>query len=375
MINLKWVGPIFDSSGYASSSRSYISGLINSNKLNLTLEATTFEDKKIKYKEFSKLADSYVDKNLDTKIQIIHSTPEIFPRFIDKNKYNIGYTTWETDKLPKDWIYLCNQVDELFVPSTWNKEVFINSGVVKPITVIPHIINTNMNNKISNVSLGTDEGCYVFYSIFQYIERKNPLGLLLAYLTEFTKEDNVCLVLKTYRLNTSVVEQNIIKQDILKTKESLKLTNYPTIRFFGDLITNEQIRGLHNKCDCFVMIPRAEGFSITHAEAMSFGKPTIGVSYSGNTDFMNNDNSYLVSYQLTPVYNMLFGEYNGSMTWAEPNINELKQIMRYVYNNREEAILKGKQGQLDIISNLNEVKISDLIIDRLEEISLSGVNL
>ena len=40
-------------------------------------------------------------------------------------------------------------------------------------------------------------------------------------------------------------------------------------------------------CDCYVSLHRAEGFGLTLAEAMAIGKPAIATGYSGNVDFMN----------------------------------------------------------------------------------------
>ena len=34
---------------------------------------------------------------------------------------------------------------------------------------------------------------------------------------------------------------------------------------------------------------------------MYFGKPVIATGYSGNLDFMDDENSYLVDYELVPI--------------------------------------------------------------------------
>ena len=181
--------------------------------------------------------------------------------------------------------------------------------------------------------------------------------------------------LKQTDLENIIKIQGIISQiiqEIINIKTKLKLDNFPAIRFFGDLLPLHYMDALHRQCDCFVLPHRSEGFSITHATSMSYGEPTIGTNYSGNLDFMNKRNSYLIDYQLTPVYNMIFGKYSGDMTWAEPNISHLKQLMRYVFENREEAKKVGLIGQKSIEKNLNSKKISQMIIDRFETI-LKGI--
>src|SRR5688572_32239647 len=47
---------------------------------------------------------------------------------------------------------------------------------------------------------------------------------------------------------------------------------------------------------CYVSLHRSEGLGLTMAEAMARAKPVIATGYSGNLDFMNDANSYLVPY-------------------------------------------------------------------------------
>jgi glycosyltransferase involved in cell wall biosynthesis len=62
------------------------------------------------------------------------------------------------------------------------------------------------------------------------------------------------------------------------------------------------------------------------AEAMYLGKPVIGTAYSGNMDFMDQENSCLVNYELIPVERgqYPFGE---GQVWAEP---DLEQAVYYI---------------------------------------------
>jgi glycosyltransferase involved in cell wall biosynthesis len=300
---------------------------------------------------------------------VTHLTPENYPSFRpEKGIYSVCYTVWETDRLPKQWVELINTMDEVWVPSSWNKELFELSGVTKPVVVIPHCMRVTSLNDAANLDLGVGADTYIFYSIFQWLERKNPGCLLKAYLTEFKPEENVCLVLKTYRLDTSNTEQNLIKEDISTIKKGLRLGDYPQLRFFGNLLSSEHMKGLHKRGDCFVLPHRAEGFGIPFAEAMAFGKPTIGSEYSGNLEFMDKSNSFLIKCNETPVYNMLFPHYNGQMTWGDPSVSHLKQLMRYCFTHREEAKAIAEKGRADIIEKLAPTKIADMIYHRLAEI-------
>ena len=79
------------------------------------------------------------------------------------------------------------------------------------------------------------------------------------------------------------------------------------------------------------------------AEAMAIGKPVIGTGYSGNLDFMNERNSYLVEYELGRV-----GPdceiYPPEGSWAKPSVEHAAQLMRRVVERPEEAAELGAQG-------------------------------
>lgn len=368
-IPVRYVSALMDHSGYGSAARSYIGALLESDKLDLTLTAVTFEQQKTHHGQIEDQLRPLINKKIDYKINIIHLTPENYPSHIQAGKYNIAYTTWETDKLPDNWIALCNLMDEIWVPSDWNIEVFKNSGVNKRIFKIPHGIALPNLTNIKNIPIEEDPSVFIFYSIFQWIERKNPVALLKAYLTEFSPEEKVCLAIKSYRLDTSGKEQEAIKEDILRVKKAINLPVYPPILFYGNLLSDDYLKGFHMRGDCFVLPHRAEGFGIPHAEAMSFGKPVISTRYGGNLEFMNKNNSYLIDYQMTPVSGMLFGNYHGHMVWADPDIMHLRKLMRYVYENQEEAKKLGMQARQDIEKYYNWQVISDLMIKRLREIN------
>jgi len=263
-------------------------------------------------------------------------------------------------------------MDELWVPSDYNINVFRNSGVTKPIYKILHGIEKLDLVGITPMEIG-NPNTFTFYSIFQWIERKNPICLLKAYLTEFASGEDVNLVLKSYRLNTSPEEQEVIKSHVKAIKKALNLTTYPAITFYGGLFTREQIISLHMRGNCFVLPVRNEGFGITQAEAMMFGKPVISSNYGGVLEFMNEKNSFLIKTHESPVYGMLFPNYNAHMLWGEPDVMDLRRLMRYVFDERNvsDVAALAAQGQQDVERLLNWKKIGQDMLERLNTINSS----
>lgn len=355
-----------DKSGYGVAARNYLNAMIKQEQLDLSAEAVSFEGEKVQLhllKDILPLEKS----GEDARVRIIHLTPENFPVYRRPKAYNIGYTVWETSKLPSAWVALCNHLQEIWTASDWNVEIFKKSGVAVPIKKLVHGFTSYEGIK----PLDIVPGQFLFYSIGQWIARKNFKGLLIAYLTEFKADENVALLLKTYRQNTSPAEQDIIRNEVRLLKDSLNLPEYPKLMFLKDALSSEDILRLHARGDCFVLPTRGEAFSQTHAEALSFGKPVIGPNYGGNLEFMNQENSFLIDCDMTPVRGMTWMKnYNAHMDWAEPSISHLKKLMRYVYNNQEEAKNRALQGQRLIREKFSWDATGRWIAQRLQELEV-----
>lgn len=321
MKGILYVGAIFDGSGYAEASRNYIDALLTQTK-DICLRPVSFEKAKVKIPHLQ----PYCSNLIETDVQILHLTPENFPKLIDPSKRNIGLTVWETDRLPDGWAALCNLCDELWVPCDWNKEVFASSGVTIPIKVVPHCYK---EKDLAFTQVIDKDDRFTFYSIFQWNARKNPEGLLKAYLSEFDADEKVQLVLKTYAVNDTQEDNNKIVEEIHRIKRFCQLEKTPAINLIHGTLTESEMYSLHIGGDCFVLPHRSEGWGLPHFEAMVQNKPVITTAFGGNLQYMKPDSGVeLVSFCMTPVGGMGRNTYHSKMMWAEPNLDSLKRAMR-----------------------------------------------
>jgi len=367
-MNITYVSACLDSSGYAEAARNHIAALDHVG-VTVNVKAVSFEGYRSDLGRIGTLVQSLIGRNPEGDIQVLHLTPQNYKNLVKEDKYNIGYCAWETDRLPTDWVPMINQLQEVWVPSEHNKVAFEESGITVPVQVMPHPFETDLPEEESSetVVANVSHEDFVFYSIFQWTERKNPLDLLKAYLTEFKRSDPVALVLKTYLVNPSnPQEANNIRNSIKAIKSKLYLKSYPKILLISSLLSRAQIRALHNEGDCYVALHRCEGFGIPFVEAMLAGNPVLATAYGGQEDFMGTQDN--IDYMMTPTYGMPWPLYTGDMKWAQPDVLDARRKMRRMFENRDYAAATGAAGKNEVIEKLNYDVLGNRMKSRLEEI-------
>ncbi len=368
---IKYTGPIFDNSGYAKACRGNILALYHAG-VPITLNPITFEKAHPELGEEGELLKSLAHKAVDYNVNLIHTTPEFWSKHKEHTPCNVGYTIWETTKLHKDWPgYINSNVEKVLVGCEWNRGVFRDSGVTIPIGVVPHGISIKQFNDVAPFQIaGVKDTDFVFYSIFQWTERKCPLALLKAYYHAFQDNEDVVLVLKAYGNDYTEKQKKSVVNAIRHLKWNMPMPNFPKVVLIGDMLSEEEMDSVHARGDCYASLDRGEGFGLSPFTAGAAGKPIIVTGFGGSTEYAKEDNSYLVDHMLTPVYGMPWSPwYNGTQLWAEPDVVDGASKMKYVYENRKEAKDKGLKLQDSINKNFSWEAIADRIITEIREIN------
>jgi len=94
--------------------------------------------------------------------------------------------------------------------------------------------------------------------------------------------------------------------------------------------------------------------------------PVISTNWSGNTEFMREDNSFLV-----PVSAMV-PALNVGHQWAQPSIDHLKKHMRYVFENPTKAKEIGKKARSDIAASYDLDRVAQIVLDKLKVIEANS---
>lgn len=278
------------------------------------------------------LGDYFGQAESDKKATIIHLPPDQITKspYYPESK-RIGLTTFETSRLPK-WI--CedlNKLDGLIVPSQFNKDCLIESGVATDITVIPHAIGDWWWRQEYPASDKDAE--YVFGYVGAFNSRKNPEALLEAFTKAYPEEqDKVALLIKT--VGPASLD-NYIKSNYGDRSD---------IWFFNESFSEEQMLWVYSLIDCYVSAHKAEGFGLGLLQAAAMGIPVAYTNYSAPKEFLDPAHGHIpMPYTLETVQNVdtsvsiHFKDFKNDLEWATPDVNRFAELFKDFRNPKSDV--------------------------------------
>jgi glycosyltransferase involved in cell wall biosynthesis len=189
-------------------------------------------------------------------------------------------------------------------PSNWNKDVFIKGGIKRPIYVVPLGVNTDIYKPgLSKLPISCRElpsgqkvnkfPSFNYITLFGWSYRKGIDVLIKSYCDRFTSKDDVgFIVCSRYMGSSDLKAQRVVERDILDFMKGY--TDPPRVYYYGENTDINLMPNLMANGDCFVWGSRGEGFGLPILEAGSMEIPVISTYTSSMTDFLREDNSFLV---------------------------------------------------------------------------------
>jgi glycosyltransferase involved in cell wall biosynthesis len=208
-------------------------------------------------------------------------------------------TVCETETVHEDYGLIMQEFKRVAVPSEFCKRVLSKQFPDNEF----YVIHAHIPEPIENP--------YTFYYIGNIMDPRKKFKDILQAFVRLNKSDTRLVVKATCRSPVNI--------------------QFPRVQVINDMLTDEQMNDLHNRCDCYVSFSHSEGVGMGAVEAAMRDKPVIITNYGGAPEYVKTPYTIDCGLQELEKDDFLFKK---GMTWGKPNFDQLLEYMRHAYDNR-----------------------------------------
>jgi hypothetical protein len=268
----------------------------------------------------------------------------------------INLKKYESDSVVPMFSTYVNRLPKSIMDTLRNKKIITfnnatlktleNSGFNGEIEKSTILNDMNIFRKIDKL-MGFPEEKFMFLTVCN-TDHPSWMDTVKAYYQAFDKKDNVAMVIKVYGNSFNRYSQADIIKKLKDVKQGFK-KELPELIFIGSEMDHNTYLRLFKTCDCYVKLYCQTG--LTHLNAMSAGMITIGPETGPCREFMNNDNSFLVSKKKEERLS-IDNDLNG-MPCDVYDFNQLVYLMKHVYDNADAVKEKSAKKRRINVSKLD----------------------
>jgi glycosyltransferase involved in cell wall biosynthesis len=269
---------------------------------------------------------------------------------------------WETEEVPETIPEYPAPFDEVWAPTRFIADAFRKRVKVPVVPMLPGLEPPRFAPRSRDYfGLRNDRFVFLFtFDMASLMARKNPLATVAAFRRAFHRDEPIDLVIKLARGSESPAD--------LAALTAACTAN--GVRLIDEMMPRSDLLALMAACDCYVSLHRSEGLGLGMAETMLLGRPVIATGYSGNLDFMTPETGYLVGYERVPIPEWVT-QYPRGSHWAEPSVEHAAELMRRVYDRRDESKALGERARAALSELMSLEAFGRRMVTRLGESAAS----
>lgn len=262
------------------------------------------------------------EKDIKERKQLLHQIPTVRP------DADIFYTVTEFDQPPYGSISPMRNAELILTESNFCKDVF-EEFTNSPIHVIHYPIDPQYKPDGAKLEFNQEieKFRFKFLSVFEWVMRKDPYTLIESFTEEFSPDEDVCLILRTWSKFRN------------PSKWIGKLAKGHNVFWLPQDVPD--MPALYRSCDALVSSTWGEGFGHPFIEAAACGLKVIAPESTGILDYLNHNNSILIpttEEKVGKVYNEIPHLIKPWFKCWKPDKEELKKAMRKAYMNEMKFI-------------------------------------
>lgn len=267
--------------------------------------------------------------------------------FVRGEKNRFGIWNYETTILPTAFAKYYKCVDKVLPSSQFSKKVFSDNGMpADKQVVVPHGIYLDRFNNLGKYPLKTTKKYKILANIAQPHLRKNIPGLLRAFGKAFTKQDDVCLVLKVARKSPQPGFD--VPFDEIYNRWTKEYPKHAEVEIIDKFIID--IETLYNACDVVYTMAHAECFWMPGLEGFAANKIVVAPRYGGQLDYMNDENSILIDgKEIRADFRMQYWEPSPYAKVFDPDQDQAAAKLKDLIKNYDDYLKKFSPGMQEIV--------------------------
>lgn len=252
------------------------------------------------------------------------------PRSLTHRSFATGHLVYEYEGVPPSWVPGLRRLHRVIVPSQFVADAIHARFPDMPIEVVPYPIGSFTPPPVDLHSLETDP-LVVLHSCnaSSGVMRKNPIAVARAFSLAFEPDSGPRLRM---HINNAASAPHLISElrELFRHRSDLDLS--------VGTMSREKYWEWWQGGHLFCSLHRSEGFGLGLSEAMAAGYGAMATDWSGNREFMNSRNAWMINYDMVRVNDPLAPAEERRFSWAEPNLDDAISTLRSIQEDRTDLL-------------------------------------